>query len=305
MKSWLLVFSIILSLCLGACAIAPLTSPLDAARWLDHDYGRTAVPVTPSRIVALGNGAIEAVLSVGLRPVGAAPWIAAGYGGDWPSFLSAEQWAGITYLGNVNQPSLERIAMLRPDLILGDSREHGALYPLLSQIAPTVLWDVLGDRWQVAFTHYAAALGQADRAAAVLAAYDRRVQALRDGWPKPAPTVSVLRFMPNQIRLYLGGSPIGRILQEVGLRRPPHQDRPVWKERLTVETLDRADADWLLITQSDPRSRHVDRIRHHPLWQHLRAVQAGQVYPVDFTAWIGGEGAIAANRVLDDLEPLQ
>lgn len=262
--------------------------------------GMRGAIATPLRVVTLGNAALEAALSVDIVPVGAAPWVAAGYQGAWPPFVTPEQRQAMRYLGDVNQPDLEQIVALHPDVILGSRNEHQMLLPLLAQIAPTVLCDVLGQPWQACFWHYAEALGQRSAAQTVLAHYNARLMALRA--KATDETVAVLRFMPNQVRLYLPGSHIGQILQTAGFVRPPlQQQRDRWQESLSLESLPRADADILFVTQSDPRGRLFAQFRQSPFWQELRAVQRGQVYVVDFATWIGGEGAIAANQVLTDL----
>jgi|GEM_PF-1049879 len=258
---------------------------------------------TPQRLVTLGNAALEAALVLGIKPVGAAPWVGAGNPGSFPSFLDAEQVEGIEYLGDVNQPSLERILDLKPDLILGSRTEHRTIYALLSQIAPTVLCDVQAASWQESFRTYARALKHETAAEKVISRYDRRLARLHQnlGDRAAALQVSVVRFMPAQVRLYLRGSHIGRILADAQLSRPPAQDRPVWKETISLETIPRADGDVIFVALSDPQTRLYRQFQRNPLWQRLQAVRARQVYEVDFEYWIGGEGAIAANLVVDDL----
>jgi iron complex transport system substrate-binding protein len=45
--------------------------------------------------------------------------------------------------------------------------------------------------------------------------------------------------------------------------------------------------------------QQIDALQRDPLWQRLKAVQAGRVYRVP-SYWIGN-GPIAANAILDDL----
>ncbi|NEO26583.1 MAG: iron-siderophore ABC transporter substrate-binding protein, partial [Kamptonema sp. SIO4C4] len=203
----------------------------------------------PQRVVTLGNAALEAALVLHLKPVGAAPWVAAGHFDRFPGFLSDQQITGIDYLGDVNQPNLEKIVALHPDLILGNQVEHGAIEPLLAKIAPTVLCDVRAMPWQASFRIYAGALQQVDAAERVIQAYSQRLAELSI----PERQVSVVRFMPSQVRLYLRGSPIGEILQEAGLSRPPVQNQARWKLTLSLETIPLADAEVIFVAQSDPK----------------------------------------------------
>jgi iron complex transport system substrate-binding protein len=297
--------ALLLSLLLCACQPLVLAPPLDPdqAHLISHSQGQTVVPNHPQRLVTLGNASLETALALGIKPVGAAPWVAAGNQKQFPDFLPAAQLKGIEYLGDVNQPSLEKILRLKPDLILGNRGEHQAIYPILSQIAPTVLYDVLSLRWQESFRAYAAALNQAETAEAIVERYNSRIAKLQEhlGAELEMLQISIARFMPSQVRLYLKQSHIGQIMQDVGLKRPPAQDRDKWKEQLSLETIPRADGDILFLAQSDPQSLLYRQFTENPLWQHLKAVQCDRVYGVDFEYWIGGEGAIAANLILDDL----
>lgn len=297
------LFALFFALFLTACQPFMLAAPLDATQTqiIHHSQGETRVPLHPQRIITLGNAALETALAVGIKPVGAAPWVASGNAGSFPGFLSPAQIEGIEYLGDVNQPSLEKIIQLKPDLILGNQGEHRAIYPILSQIAPTVLYDALALRWQDNLRGYGMALNQGDAVQQIIQEYDRTVTQLQGNIGEKSPQVTIARFMPSQVRLYENQSHIRQIMQDVGLKPPSAQDRDRLKEQISLETIPRADADIILIARSDPRSRLYRQFTQNPLWQQLKAVKCDRVYFVDFEYWIGGEGAIAAKLVLNDL----
>ncbi|MCU0527806.1 MAG: ABC transporter substrate-binding protein [Elainella sp. Prado103] len=108
-------------------------------RVIQHPLGKTCVPVEPKRIVALDPGYIlDPLLSLGIKPIGTTAdyWRGRTYWGG----LSPEEVEGIEIVGQPNQPSLEKLLIVKPDLILGltDSEQS---YSQLSAIAPTVLID--------------------------------------------------------------------------------------------------------------------------------------------------------------------
>src|SRR5690606_38205704 len=81
----------------------------------------------------------------------------------YPSYIAAEQLAGLEFVGN-QTPSLERIAELQPDLIIGsyEFADTEDAYAQLSQIAPTVpfrLRTAKGE-WKETVTAIAAAVRQ-------------------------------------------------------------------------------------------------------------------------------------------------
>lgn len=314
-----------LALGLGGCGGADLpweqaSSPQEVTVTLDpvaqvrqvyHALGETDVPLHPQRVVALGNLPLESALVLGLTPVGAAPDSFAGNPGQFPSYWPAEALEGVAYVGDEEQPNLERLVNLQPDLILGLYPVHGGIYGQLSQIAPTVLYPVFDGKsfvpWQQALGDYGRILGREDEATATIAAYDDRIAQWQatapPGWqgsPGERREVSVVRFMPGQLRVYLAGSFAGRVLQDLGLSRPPSQSALGFFDRISLERLDEADGDVMFLLQSDPKAVLYGELSQTPLWQSLRAVQGGQVFPVDYDYWLS-EGPIAADRLLDDV----
>lgn len=114
-------------------------------------------------------------------------------------------------------------------------------------------------------------------------------------------TISIIRFRPGQVRLYLRSSYIGYILQDVGLPRPSSQDRDVFSAEISIEEMQQVDADYIFVTGYDVEDSERETFLNSPLWQTLAAVQNGRVIDVNDDTWIAGLGIQAANLVLDDL----
>ncbi|MGB3692028.1 MAG: iron-siderophore ABC transporter substrate-binding protein [Spirulinaceae cyanobacterium] len=300
---WLAIILVVIAVFGGDVATATATPASDSDSHLVHHLlGETWVPNYPQRIVTLGNSALETAIALGMQPVGAAPWIGAGNVGDFPAYFPGLIQKNVIYLGDVNQPSLERILLLKPDLILGNFVEHRGIYSQLSHIAPTILYDFMRTTWQEVFKSYGEALGKTKEAELVINRYEKRVAEFKQIMGDNLQTqVSVVRFLPSQVRLYMKASFSGTILEDLGLARPDSQDQQKWKESISVEAIPRADGDVLFIAQSDPHSKLYQQFTKNPLWQRLGAVQSQQVYQVDYEYWIGGSGPIAANLVIDDL----
>jgi iron complex transport system substrate-binding protein len=120
------------------------SSAQEAIRTIKDAYGDVEVPVNPVRIVALDIGALDNLLELGLTPVGAPSILAAG--DPYPTYL--KNTAGITNIGSVNEPNLEAIDALKPDLIIGNKDTHDAIHSQISKIAPTVFVETLGVTWK-------------------------------------------------------------------------------------------------------------------------------------------------------------
>ncbi|MBH0247055.1 iron-siderophore ABC transporter substrate-binding protein, partial [Streptomyces cavourensis] len=210
-------------------------------RTVTHAMGKTEITAAPKRVVVLDVGEFDNVVSLGLKPVGYAP-----SEGDAaiPSYL--EKGAGSPKsVGTINSLNLEAIAGLRPDLILGSQLRAADKYDELSRIAPTVFSIRPGFTWKENYLLNAAALDRTEKAHSALAAYQAKAERLGKDIGPDKPTVSMVRYMPDRLRLYAKGSFIGTILEDVGLPRPENQQIDDLATEISPERIDEADADWI------------------------------------------------------------
>jgi iron complex transport system substrate-binding protein len=144
----------------GAAPLAQVLAPYadygtDAApgefpRTIHHAMGDTTIEQQPVRVIVLDTGELDAMLQLGVRPVGAAEYNDTGL----PAYL-LEQAQGIEVVGTTAEPDLEQIVALQPDLILSSKLRHEAIYDLLAAIAPTMLVDRPGVTFKQNFVLYA------------------------------------------------------------------------------------------------------------------------------------------------------
>src|ERR671916_3508641 len=265
-------------------------------RTITHARGTTRLEQKPQRVVVLDTGEIDAVLALGIVPVGTAT-----PNGIVPSYLQP-QLAGSTNIGSLDGLRLEAIAALQPDLILGSQLRVDQLYDQLSQIAPTVLSIRPGFPWKENLLLTGAALGEETKATELLNDYQRRADAIRARFTQP-PTISLLRFMPERIRLYGNLSMVGVVLTDVGLPRPANQNIEDLAVEISPERISEAEADWIFYSSYGPKEGTAEgAVIGGELWNRLGAVQRGTARPVDDEVWFLGLGPIGASRVLDDLQ---
>ncbi|MFQ1699853.1 ABC transporter substrate-binding protein [Loktanella agnita] len=286
------------------CAIAFFPSALFADT-IEHAMGTTEVPETPARVVVLTNEGTEAVLALGITPVGAAQsWL----GDPWYPHI-ADQMEEVTSLGKESAINLELIAALQPDLILGNKQRHEEIYPQLSAIAPTVVSERLRGDWRRNFELYAHALGKADEGAALLTAFEDNVSSLSEKLGEHLnEEVSVIRFLPTQIRIYQLDSFSGFILSELGFNRPENQNVDDFAIRTGKESIPDMDGDRIFHftweTGDGEGNAARDDALEDPLWQSLEAVKAGKVHEVSDPIWNTAGGILAAHLMLDDIAAL-
>lgn len=282
--------------------IALMSGPL-LAREIAHAMGITDVPDNPQRIVVLTNEGTEALLAIGIKPVGAVKsWL----GDPWYNHI-ADDMVEVTMLGEESAVNLEVLVSLEPDLILGNKQRHEAIYEQLSAIAPTVISERLRGDWKINMTLYTDAVGKGDEGKAALAAFDDRVAALHDALGASLQEeISIARFMAGQTRIMFKDSFSGLILEQLGFHRPASQDKVEFAEEITKERIPEFAGDRLVYFtyetgNGEGETQAADWLAD-PLWQNLGVVQSGKVHAVSDAVWNTAGGIVAGNLLLDDIE---
>ncbi|SDF08481.1 ABC transporter substrate-binding protein [Limimaricola pyoseonensis] len=272
------------------------------AREITHAMGTTEVPDAPERVVILTNEGTEALLALGVAPVGA---VQSWTGDPWYDHI-ADRMQGVEVVGTESGVNLELIAALEPDLIIGNQQRQEKIYDQLSAIAPTVMSQELRGDWKVNFDLYSDALGLGEEGDAVMAAFDQRVTDLsEDLGDATEEEVSVIRFLAGQIRIYQLDSFSGVLLEQLGFARPENQAVEDFALRVGKESIPQMDGDRIFHFTYEPGDGEGEELAQEvltdPLWRSLEAVKAGDVHAVDDAVWNTAGGVIAANLMLDDI----
>jgi len=201
---------------------------------IQHKFGETVIEKAPTRVVCVGLTEQDALLALGVVPVGVTDWFTDGTPGciyPW----AADKLGGAALpevLSNADGVQIEKIAALEPDLIIG---QYAGLkeseYEQLSKLAPTVAQpgDVVdyGVAWEDATRTIGAAVGrpaEADTLVGEVNALITRAAAankeLFSGQSAVAATVW------EGIWIYGPQDPRGRLLQQLGLAFPKALENP-------------------------------------------------------------------------------
>ncbi|MDR3034457.1 MAG: iron-siderophore ABC transporter substrate-binding protein [Kitasatospora sp.] len=274
-------------------------------RSVKHALGTAEIKAQPKRVVVLDSGELDDVTLLGITPVGAvAPHLKTE--GGFPAYLKGKV-DGTKDVGPMNEPNLELIASLKPDLILTSKVRHEKVYDKLNAIAPTVMAETTGEPWKANLKLYAQALGKESEAAKALSDYEARAaklgEEIKAKYNGTAPTVSVVRFVAGPTRLYQNASFSGVVLKDVGLARAikaPDVDKAMLE--VSPELVNQADADLVFVTTSDdPSKTKQAEVQQTAVWQGLNAVKNGKVFTVPDETWMSGIGVQAADRMLGDI----
>ena len=233
-----------------------------------HASGESKVPGLAERPLALSDGALDAILALGVQPVAALlP------GGRAPAYLRRP---GLRVEPALLPQHTLRVAVLDPDVILGSKETQGRLWERLSTIAPTVMSEGgAAANWKLDLRLFGEALGRTNQAEALLRGWDRTAAAARRRLrPLAGTRVAVVRILPRQTRLARPEAFPGKVLSDAGL----------------VPAEERKGADVVLVSRAPGATAT-------PASLGLR-----KAIPVDDRLWWAGDGLLAARAATKDLE---
>ncbi|MDT3709244.1 MAG: iron-siderophore ABC transporter substrate-binding protein [Pseudomonadaceae bacterium] len=278
----------------------------DTRQVTDAMGNTVTVPEAPQRVITLSEIDLDTALTLGVTPVGtingrgqAAP----------PRYLDGKLPAGIEVVGDIDNPNLETLLELEPDLILTGPVKPEQL-AILNEIAPTVITFNWARPWQESMQRTAQALNKEAEAKAVLERYRARVEAARQRLAAhQGETLSIVRWNPKGPSYMFKDAFASTVAEDVGLRRPAHQqDRGhTHSMALSLESLELLDADWLVIgtlATSGEAVEAMNQAEQTPAFRQLSAIQAKRFGAVDGSLWTSLGGPMAALQVIEDIEAL-
>ncbi|MFJ5624382.1 ABC transporter substrate-binding protein [Peribacillus loiseleuriae] len=283
----------------------------DTSYTIEHAMGSTTLDQTPKKVVVLSNEGTEALLALGVTPVGA---VQSWTGDPWYDHIK-DKMQGVSVVGTESEVNLEKIASLKPDLIIGTKMRQEAVYDQLSAIAPTVFSETLRGDWKENFSLYAKALNLEEKGKEVLSQFDAHVDDVKQKLgDKVNQEVSVVRFMAGKSRIYYTDSFSGVIFNQLGFKRTQPQaelfaaDNKLGNLAIEVgkEVIPKMDGDVLFYFTYAPKGDQaaLDTAKewtNDPLWKNLNAVKTGNVHEVSDAVWNTAGGVLAANLMLDDI----
>lgn len=272
------------------------------AREITHAMGVTEVPDAPVRIAILTNEGTEALLHLGVVPVGAAQsW----EGNPFYAHL-ADKLTDTVSLGTETAINLEVLASLEPDLIIGTMIRQEKIYEQLSAIAPTVMSTTIGSAWLDNYQFYGDVIGLGDKAQANVAALKAQGAELGAAIGDAVnEEISLVRFAPGRTRIYSDHSFPGVVLDLVGFARPANQRSEETFVQIGKERIPEMAGDRIFYFAPDDDNAeslaNLDEWLNDPLFLQLEATKAGKVARVGELAWNLGGGIYSAYMMLDDL----
>jgi ABC-type Fe3+-hydroxamate transport system substrate-binding protein len=283
-RSTSMIRSFTLAVVIAACAGLVLAAPSQAA---------------PKRVVALEWDALENLVTLGVKPVGAADL--AGY----RQYVSIGLPGGITDVGRRQEPSIERIAKLRPDLIVVPSNRVGRNLGTLRKIARVLVTNPYpGDTGNGAqfnatvrdFRAIASAVGRRPQAEAVLKAMSARFANLRTALRREHRSgVRVTIATPGgtasspALRLFTNNSAAAEVVRRLGLRN-------AWSvapqrygfSTVGVEALRQVQSGWLAFVYPGIFAPQIRSFESQDAYKRLDMAKKHRVRNLPGNTWLFG-----------------
>jgi iron complex transport system substrate-binding protein len=248
---------------------------------VEHKYGTTTVPSKPERVVSVGFTEHDTMLALGEKPIATSEWYGEQPYATWPWARDELGSAKPTVLNNGDGFQFEKIAALRPDLILGvNSGMTKEDYEKLSQLAPTIpapkgSEDWFGN-WDAQTELIAAALGKPEQGR-------KLVKDVKDAYAKAAAEHPEFRgktatfvqngFYNGLIYAYQDGLNTDFLTMlgfKINPKLTPLVENPGEQVGLSEERLDVLEADTIVFATEEPGD--LTKLKKVPTFNELDAV---------------------------------
>ncbi|SET27652.1 iron complex transport system substrate-binding protein [Oceanobacillus limi] len=282
---------------------------------IEDANGEQTITGTPENIVVLEWSYAEHLLSLGIQPAGVA---------DLDGF---HQWVNIDEefdesvedVGTRQEPNLEAISRLNPDLIIAVDFRHEQYLDSLEDIAPVVTFAPYGeaaieDHYQNMIDEFKTIAtimdreNDADEALADLDSFiEEQKQRVVDAELEGAKYLSTQAYTAQNtpiLRLFTDNSIVAQVMGKLGFENAYESDtvEVYGYSEVNVEALQNfqeEDLQFLYIVQEDDNI-FENQLKGNPVWENLSFVEQGNTHALPGDTWTFG-GLLSAEVLAEQL----
>ncbi|WP_033543961.1 ABC transporter substrate-binding protein [Planococcus sp. CAU13] len=318
MKKWTLFILAALLMLLAACS----SGEEDAATGTESGgdpvtiqgtNGEVTLDEPAKKVVVLEWTYAENLLALGIQPAGMAD--IESYG-DYVN-IEPQLDDTVVNVGGRQEPNLEAIAEIDPDLIIGVDFRHTAMLEELERIAPTVIFNPypedesidLYQEMETTFLEMAKAVGKTEEAEGVLAdletKYEESAAEIEAADLKTKDVILTLAYSGPQapeIRVFTPNSMASIILDRIGLNNvhQPDQYEIFGSSTFNVEGLVQYEDANYLYTVPDEDNIYKNQLAGNAVWENLNFVQEGRTFDLGPDTWLYG-GPLSAETLMNQI----
>nr|WP_260860104.1 iron-siderophore ABC transporter substrate-binding protein [Streptomyces cupreus] len=285
---------------------------------VEHKYGSTTIDKEPKKVVTLGLSDQDAVLALGIKPVGAVDWFKEQPYGKWP--WAKDKWGSDLpeIVGERDDYNMEKIAALKPDLVIAQysgmkKEQYDTLSKFTKVVAQPKGHEDYQAPWQDMTRQIGKALGKETETEKLISDIDARFAAVRDKHPEWAESTLAVAdsFEAAKYAAFTKTDPKAIFFNELGFKLHPEIDKlaePGWNvAELSAEKLNVLDVDRLVWVTSSTEAN--DRIKAEPLYKKLKVHQDKRDLFVpyqdpDIGAAFSFNTVLSIPYAIDEIEPL-
>ncbi|MFJ6567452.1 iron-siderophore ABC transporter substrate-binding protein [Streptomyces sp. NPDC091292] len=283
---------------------------------LDHKYGSTTVKSEPKRIVTVGLTDQDAVLALGKVPVGTTEWLGGYKGaiGPWAEDKAGGADTPTVLKDTGTGPQVEKIASLKPDLILAVySGLTKSQYDNLSKFAPVVAqpkeFNDYGVPWQQQTEEIGKALGKETDAKKLVSDVEEKFTEAKEANPAFAGASGLIATPYDGTFVFGSQDPRSRLLSNLGFALPKDLDKVIGDKfgaNISKERFDLLDQDvdvWIV----PDTTKAVTKLHSDKVYADLNVVKQGREVFVkessDYGNAVSLSTVLSIPYVLDRLVP--
>lgn len=250
----------------------------ETIHYLGKDY---KVPANPKKKIVIA-GSVESLedgLELGVKPAGALT-----VGGKFPELFKSIT-GQTTSIGDKQQPNMETVLKLKPDVILGTTKFPPAVSQKLTKIAPTIPVSNDATKWEDNLKLLAELTGKEDKANQIIEQYKSDLSAAKAklGDRLKGKKVVAIRVRANQIMIYNKNYFFNPSLYtDLGLTVPDQINKvKLMSEAISLEKFSELNPDYLFVqfsTDENPDHDALKKLQNSPLWKSMNAVKNNHVF---------------------------
>ena len=289
------------------------TGSKEEAVIIQGSNGEVKLDKPAKKVVVLEWTYAENLLALGIQPAGMAD--IESYG----DYVNIEPQLDDTVVdvGGRQEPNLEAIMALEPDLIIGVDFRHTAMLQDLESIAPTVIFNPyptdesidLYEEMETTFNEMAKAVGKEAEAEEVLAdletTYEEKAAEIEAAKLKTKDTILTLAYSgaaAPEIRVFTPNSMASIILDKVGLNNvhQPDQFEVFGSSTYNVEGLTKYENANYMFTVPDEDNIYENQLKGNAVWENLAFVKEDRTYDLGAATWLYG-GPLSAKTLVNQI----
>jgi iron complex transport system substrate-binding protein len=264
------------------------------------ELGVVTLKGIPKRVVTLSMAGTDAVLTLGVKPVG----YTISNSNSTPIYLK-NKLKGVQSVGTLSAPSLERITALKPDLIIIDQdyEFHKQILPQLKKISPVVGFRANSYKESMnQLITLGDIMGKKAQAKAFVNGFNNDLRAAQAKVKDK--NIDVLGLFVNKsgINVWQDNSFSGTIFTALKANYAYKARGGEYSDFQTVslETILKDIDPDLIVAYVDPGKNDLKDLKKSPIWPKLKAVKNNHVVQVNRDLWSRSRGPLAAKLVVKE-----